>query len=37
MKLWNTGAFLENGKLVEKSNISEAEARKNTMAWNIMQ
>ncbi|MCQ2597041.1 MAG: hydratase [Treponema sp.] len=37
MKLWNTGAFLENGKLVEKSNISEAEARKNTMAWAIMQ
>ncbi|MCF0243087.1 MAG: hydratase, partial [Treponema sp.] len=37
MKLWNTGAFLENGKLVEKSNISESEARKNTMAWNIMQ
>ncbi|MCQ2578288.1 MAG: hydratase [Treponema sp.] len=36
MKLWNTGAYLENGKLVEKSNISEAEARKNTMAWNIM-
>ena len=36
MKLWNTGAFLENGKLVEKSNVSEAEARKNTMAWNIM-
>ncbi len=37
MKLWNTGAYLENGKLVEKSNISETEARKNTMAWNIMQ
>ena len=36
MKLWNTGAFLENGKLVEKSNVSEAEARKNTMAWNII-
>ena len=37
MKLWNTGAFLQNGKLVESANISADEGRKNTMTWSIMQ
>ena len=40
IKLWETGAFLENGKLVPQAEFKGAakeEAAKNTMAYSILQ
>ncbi|MEE1182714.1 MAG: aconitase family protein, partial [Treponema sp.] len=40
IKLWETGAFFENGKLVpqaEFKGIAKEEAAKNTMAYSILQ
>ena len=37
VKLWESGAFLQNGKLSATSNISKEEASKNTMAYSILQ
>ena len=36
VKLTNHGVFLENGKLLDSSSISPAEARKNTIAYSIL-
>src|SRR5574344_8736 len=40
IKLWETGAFLENGKLVPQAEFKGAakeDAAKNTMAYSILQ
>ncbi|MCR5081359.1 MAG: hydratase [Treponema sp.] len=37
VKLWESGAFLQDGKLSATSNISKEEASKNTMAYSILQ
>ncbi len=37
MKLWDKGAYLVNGKLVEASNENQSEASKKTIAYSILQ
>ncbi len=37
MKLWQKGAYLSNGKLVESvAGVSQEDAAKNTMSWSIL-
>ncbi len=36
IKLTDHGVFLENGKVVQNSSVSAAEARKNTIAYSIL-